>query len=246
MPPRSIVIIQARATSTRLPNKVALDLSGQSVLEHVVRRALAIPGADGVCVAVPEGIEHDHVAELGRSSGAGVVRGPEHDVLERYLCAAEEWEAGVVVRVTSDCPLLDPMVAGQVLGLVRLGGADYATNNMPATWPHGLDCEAFTRELLEDAARSARTPYDREHVSPWMRRNRFVRRANLLGPGGAVAELRLTVDVPEDLAMMRRLFARLRHPQATALLPEVLSVLERFPDIASLNAAHHGEGRPAM
>lgn len=213
------------------------------MLEHVVRRALAIPGADGVCVAVPVGAEHDHVARLANSSGAGVVRGSEHDVLDRYQRAADQWDADVVMRITSDCPLVDPVVAGEVLGLVRLGAADYATNNIPPTWPRGLDCEAFTRELLEATAGSATSPYDREHVTPAMRRNHSVRRANLLGPGGAIAKFRLTIDVAEDVAMMNALFARLPRPPTAALLSDVLSVLERFPGIASINAVPHGEGR---
>lgn len=243
---RSVVIIQARATSTRLPDKVALDLAGRTVLDHVVHRASAIPGADAVCVAVPEGTKQDHVADLGRAAGAHVVRGSENDVLARYAQAAAGLGADVVIRITSDCPLVDPATAGHVLDLVRRGGADYATNNIPPTWPHGLDCEAFTRKVLDDAARSTTDSYDREHVTPWMRRNEDLRRVNLLGPGGELVKHRWTLDVLDDLLMLRALFSHLPQWPSIPDLAEVLEVLDHHPEIVTINAAHRGESRPVF
>lgn len=237
------MIIQARATSTRLPGKVALDLGGRTVLEHVVHRAAAIPGADAVCVAVPEGEEHDHVAELGRAAGAEVVRGSEDDVLGRYAQAADALEAGVVMRITSDCPLIDPAVAGQVLELVRLGTCDYSTNNLPPTWPHGLDCEAFTREVLVDAAQHATDRHDREHVTPWMRRNDRIRRVNLLGPGGEAAAQRWTLDVAEDLELLRALVELLPPWPAIPTVADILQVAEQHPRLAEVNAAFRDTSR---
>jgi spore coat polysaccharide biosynthesis protein SpsF (cytidylyltransferase family) len=210
----------------------------------VLHRAAAVENADDVCVAVPVGRDHDHVAELARASGARVVRGSEGDVLARYAVAASSLNADVVMRVTSDCPLLDPELASQVLNIVRLGGADYAANNMPPTWPHGLDCEAFTRETLDEAARVAIDPYDREHVTPWMRRNTGIRRVNVLGPGGDIAQYRWTLDVADDLVMLRALFDRLPRWPAIPRFQEVLDVLHEFPELTELNDAHHGESRP--
>src|SRR5687768_5284335 len=153
---RTVVVVQARYGSTRLPGKVLLPLGAGIVLDEVVRRCRAIPGTDLTCVAVPDSRDSDGVAERAEATGATVVRGPEHDVLARYGLAARRTEADVVLRITSDCPLLDPAVAGQVLAARQRGSADYAANNRPPrSWPHGLDCEAMTRAALEKALASA-------------------------------------------------------------------------------------------
>ncbi len=241
---RAAVVVQARATSTRLPRKVSLDLAGRPVLDHVVLRCATIPGVDAVVVAVPAGREHEPVAELANTRGAAVVRGDEHDVLSRYHAAAEAVGADVIMRVTSDCPLIDPVVAADVLELVASGAADYATNNVPPLWPHGLDCEAFTRDLLEEAAASAIASDDREHVSPWMRRNPDLRRVSLLGPGGFAAEQRWTIDYPEDLEMARALFAHLPDWPEIPSTAEVLDVARAHPEIAAINASRRGVSRP--
>ena len=203
------VIVQARMNSTRLPGKVLMQVGGTTVLDHVLRRCLAIAGADIVCCAIPESADSDPVADEARRIGVEVFRGSERDVLDRYWRAARALKADVVVRVTSDCPLLDPAVAAEVLALHAREGADYACNNMPPTWPHGLDCEALTFAWLERAAREATAPYDREHVTPYVREHPDSRKANLPCPVAGVAKHRWTLDTPADLEFLRALFPRL-------------------------------------
>lgn len=233
------VIVQARMGSTRLPGKVLLDLAGRTVLWHVLTRCRAVPGADIVCCAVPDAPESAPIEAEALACGAVVARGPEHDVLSRYRDAARAVGAGVVMRVTSDCPLIDPEVCGRVLALRAAQSADYACNNMPRGWPHGLDCEAFTAAALDGAAAEAVDAYDREHVTPWLRRAPGLRRANLAGPGGAFADRRWTLDHPEDLAFFRALFALLPSPPAIATTAQVSDLLGRHPEIAALNAMRH-------
>lgn len=206
---RTAVIVQARMTSTRLPGKVLADLAGKPVLAHVLQRCLAIPGVHAVCCATVDGSEGDQIATLAESLGVVVTRGSRDDVLDRYFRAALTVHADTVVRVTSDCPLIDPNLCGRVLSLLHQSGADLACNNMPPTWPYGLDCEAFTFAWLERAARQAVKPADREHVTPFIRNHPEARKVNLPGPTDYGTRQRWTVDYPEDLQFMRKLFARL-------------------------------------
>lgn len=240
------VIVQARMTSTRLPGKVMMELAGHTVLAHVLRRCSAIPGIDSVCCAIPMGDSHDELVGEIERAGASVFRGSEEDVLDRYCRAADAMGADVVMRVTSDCPLADPAVCGRVLHLVTEEGADYACNNMPASWPHGLDCEAFSFPALRLAAETARLPNEREHVTPWLRSNPELRKANLSGPGGKAGEQRWTLDFPEDYQFLVRLFGELPPWPAIPSTDEVLSILASHPDILSINRQHHNASRPAV
>lgn len=205
----AVLVLQARMTSTRLPGKVLRKVGGRSILEWVVRGGERIPGIDCVCVAVPVGSAHEPVAEEAGRLGAVVVRGPEQDVLERFRLAAETTGATEIMRVTTDCPMMDPVLCGEVLALRRSSGVDYACNNMPFTFPHGLDCEFFTRMALDRAAATATEDYDREHVTPWIRRNPSISRINLEGPADDSATWRWTVDYEEDFRFFEAVVAAL-------------------------------------
>lgn len=233
------VIVQARVKSTRLPRKVLQDLAGRPVLAHVLSRCAAIPGVDAVVCAVPDDDASRPLETIAEACGAGVFRGNEHDVLERYVGAARSVGARIVMRVTSDCPLIDPAVCGAVLALREQRSADYATNNMPRTFPYGLDCEAFTISALERAVKGAETNADREHVTPWMRRAREILRANLQCPIPDVAEHRWTLDYPEDLAFFRALMAAMPSTSRVDdfVMSDLLATLAVRPDIAAINAA---------
>jgi spore coat polysaccharide biosynthesis protein SpsF (cytidylyltransferase family) len=235
----SAVIVQARMGSSRLPGKVLKRLGDESVLWHVLHRCRAIRGIDSVCCAVSDSPDSDPVAEEAERCAATVVRGAEQDVLARYDQAATTVGADIVMRVTSDCPLIDPEVCAQVLGLLTDRDLDYACNNMPPTFPRGLDCEGFTAAALARAASAARDPYEREHVTPWLRAQPGIRRANLEGPGGGAAEMRWTLDYPEDLDFFRALFAKLLPPPAIPGYREVMDILAAHPEIAAINADRH-------
>ena len=167
----SVCIVQARLTSSRLPGKTMLSLGGEPAIRHVLRRCQKIPGIARVVCAIPV----ENSTPLWREAtnlGVKVVRGSEHDVLGRYRKAAMTVDADIVMRVTGDCPLIDPDICGRVLNMMK-PDVDYASNVLPRGFPRGLDCEAFTREALERAHKEADDPYDREHVTPWMQRNLY-------------------------------------------------------------------------
>ncbi|WP_431854534.1 cytidylyltransferase domain-containing protein [Azospirillum sp.] len=240
--PRQIVIVQARMASTRLPGKILQPLGGTTALGQVLRRCAAIPGIDGVCCAIPDTPGHEPIAAEARRHGASVHAGPEDDVLARYHGAAVRERADMVLRVTSDCPLIDPQVCGAVLALRRDAGADFAANNTPPSWPHGLDCEAMTMEALDRAAAAAARPGpEREHVTPWIRTAPGLTRVDLAGPGGALVGERWTLDYPEDLDFLRALFAVL--PREDAGWREIVATLDAHPEIRAINAARRDPAR---
>ena len=239
------VIVQARMKSTRLPGKVMLELAAHSVLHHVLQRCAAIPGVDVVCCATTDGSDTDLLSAEAKNSGAEVFRGSEHDVLDRYYQAAKMVGADVIMRVTSDCPLIDPEICGRLLDLRAQQSLDYACNNMPAGWPHGLDCEIFTFAALQRAAAAATDPYDREHVTPWLRKNSKINKSSLSGPGGTLRGHRWTLDFPEDFAFFKALFAYLPPLPAIPTLDEVLAILDRHPEIVAINQCRQGVSRPS-
>jgi spore coat polysaccharide biosynthesis protein SpsF len=225
--------------STRLPGKILKDLGGMTALAQCLRRCAAIPGIGRVVCAVPEGPEDDPVAAEAVRCGALVARGPSADVLRRYALAAEAAAADVVMRVTSDCPLIDPALCGRMLDKLMAEGLDFVCNNTPPSWPHGLDAEVFTRALLDEADRKAAEPFEREHVTPWMRKAPQVRRGNIARDGADLSEVcRWTLDYPEDYAFLAALFARL--PAEIVSTDAVLAVLAAYPDLAEINAMRRG------
>ncbi len=239
----AVCIVQARMASTRLPDKVMLELEGRTVLSRVLERCQAVPGIDAVCCATPEGDDCDPVAAEVERCGVTVFRGSEEDVLDRYYRAAEALQADFVLRVTGDCPLIDPVVCGRVLAEVMEGRADYAVNNMPVTWPHGLDCEAFTFALLERAAAEATTIFEREHVGPFMRYLPDVHQTNISAVEKNIGHHHWALDTPDDYAFLQALFSRLPQGREGWGYSMPLAIVEADPALAAINA---GTEHPAI
>lgn len=227
-----VVVIQARRGSSRLPDKILKPLGGIPVLEHVLARCQAIKGVDRVICALPDDDYNDTVADMAERAGAGVFRGSEADVLARYMGAVENIDTQYVMRVTSDCPLLDPGVCGQLLAGVINKGVEYGAT---ANWPHGLDCEVFTRQLLVDASREAKHPYDREHVTLWMKRHCIGNDFILTPDKNYMLENRWVLDYPEDYEFLSRLFELFPSQMAEGDWTDVLALVNRHPDLRSLN-----------
>jgi len=229
--------------STRLPGKILHMLAGITVLETVLARCARVRGADVVVCATVDAPSEDPVAELAAKAGALIFRGSERDVLARYRGAAEMVGADVVLRVTSDCPLIDPVLCDRVLAMRGSEGADYACNNMPPSWPHGLDCEAMTFAALAAADDAALDPSDREHVTPWIRRNEAMKRVNLPRVGVNAADLRWTLDYPEDYNFFSTLAARFGNLDEAAPDTEALiDLMDREPALRALNDMHGRTG----
>ena len=235
---RVATIIQARMGSTRLPGKVLEDLGGRTVLWRVIERARTIPGCDVVVCAAPDSEDDDAVAMEALRAGAVVTRGSMGDVLDRYYRAAIAVEAEAVMRITSDCPLIDPAVCGQLIARWMESGAHYGSINMPPTWPHGLECEVFSYAWLERAARAAVKPSDREHVSPFIREHPDARRMNMPGPGPETVRHRWTLDHADDLTFLRAIWPRLPEGPAGWAWRIPFAIVEADPALEAINAGH--------
>lgn len=238
---RIVAIIQARMGSSRLPGKVMLDLCGKTVLQHVIERVRTCALIDSTVVATTEHARDDIIVSLSRQLGAGVFRGSEDDVLGRYFLAACQARADIVVRVTSDCPLIDPDLLTAMIGRFvkeRNGGVliDYMSNGMKRTFPRGLDAEVFTFDALKTMALKASKKYEREHVTPYLYQHphQFQLRDYLNDVD--LSSHRWTLDTEEDWQLISRIYANLYRPEETFTTAQVLELLTEKPELSLLNA----------
>lgn len=233
---KRVFIIQARMTSTRLPGKILMDLDGEPMLKRQLDRLKRCRTADEIVVASTTNAADEAVAALCAKEGVSIFRGSETDVLSRYLGAARASKADLVVRVTADCPLICPEVCDKVVE--SIGDCDYASNTLRRTYPRGLDTEAFTFAALEKAAAEAASAAAREHVTWYMHTEaRDAFRARSVTDYEDHSALRWTVDLPEDLEAVRRLWAGLRLSANPLGYRDILAYALAHPEIAALNAA---------
>lgn len=227
-------VIQARTGSTRLPGKVLEDLGGRPVLEWVVRAARAATSIDTVIVATSTLAGDDVVAGLADSLGVPVVRGSEDDVLSRFVLALDTYPADALVRLTADCPLLDPTLIDAVAGAWTASPThDYVSTILVRCLPRGMDVELVTAGALRAVDRIA-AGHDRVHVTSLLYAEPMAYRLLGLCVTPPANDLRVTLDTREDLALLRALVAEL--PDAPASWREVVSVLRARPDLVAINA----------
>ena len=219
--------------ATRFPGKVLEMLNGKPILQWVVDAAHRIPTIDAVIVATSNHECDQQIVDWCTENSQDVFQGDEQNVLKRFYDAAKHFNADVIVRITADCPLLDSNIVGQVLYLVSNGDTDYASNVMPASWPDGLDCEAFTMEALSLAHQNAKRVSDQEHVTPYIRNNQSMFKClNVTSPIKGLQKHRWTVDTPEDLHFIEQLVLKTK-PQATTY--DYLETLKKYPDLKQAN-----------
>lgn len=227
-----VAIIQARMGSSRLPGKVLEDIAGETMLGQVVARVRAARTIDEVVIATSTHPGDDEIEREADRLGTGVFRGSETDVLSRYVGAARQFGASVVVRVTSDCPLLEPAVVDLVVEALRWD-VDYASNTHRRTYPRGLDVEALFRETLERINSVATSQQAREHVTAYIVEQPQEFRVRHVIDTVDHSELRWTVDTPEDLELVRQIYAL-----SSRRLPyhRLVELVRNRPDLAAINA----------
>jgi len=230
-----VAIVQARMSSTRLPGKVLADIAGHPMLWHVVQRLRRARLVHQIVVATSDNPADDSIAQFCQQEAIGCWRGSETDVLDRYYQAARAHSADTVVRVTADCPLIDPAVVDRVVQRFLDGGCDYVSNTLGYTYPDGLDAEAFSYSALEQAWREASKHSEREHVTPFLRGGRF-RTASVLNEQLLPGSLRWTVDEPSDLEFVRQVFAALAGEENFGM-SDVLSYLGANSAAQNLNSS---------
>ena len=212
-------------------------LGHASALRRVLDRCAAIPGVDAIACILPDAAEFDAIAEDADHGDMLVLRGDRSDPLALCAAAATELDAETVIYVGADRPFIDPALCSRVLSLLQEAEADYSCNDLPASWPHGLDCEIFPARLLHWADALANSPAQRARATGWLRGNPDLRKANLTGPGGAFTHMRWLLQGPEDLAFAQAVYAQMGERAAIASASEIAAVCLRRPDIPALNAA---------
>jgi spore coat polysaccharide biosynthesis protein SpsF len=234
------VITQARTTSTRLPGKVLLEAGGRTLLDHHLDRLLAA-GLE-VYVATTVNATDDPIVELAEGRGLPVHRGSEDDVLSRFIGCIERFGLETVVRVTSDCPLIDGALVAEAIALFA-GAADpwtYVSNGLERTYPRGFDLEVFSAEALLDAGVHATEQPQREHVTPYLYANGSGRMTlrNLAravdGNDRDASSYRVTLDTADDLALIRTLIEQ--YGAAELDVEGIIAILDAHPELVALNA----------
>lgn len=226
--------------SSRLPGKVMKTVAGQRVIDLLLRRLRQARKVDEIVLATTEMPVDDPLAAHVAQQGARVVRGSEDDVLSRYVKAVEESGATTVIRITGDCPFVMPELVDAAVSAfhAREGDIDYMSNTDPPTYPDGLDLEIFTAASLMRAQREARDAYDREHVTPFLRREDDIRRDTIRAERD-LSVLRLTVDEPADLSVVESVLQALSTDQGPDLdfgLARLITLYDTTPELFEKNS----------
>jgi spore coat polysaccharide biosynthesis protein SpsF len=236
---RTVAIIQARMTSTRMPGKILSPILDKPMLELLIERLRRAQRLDDVWVATTDNATDDPTEELARGLGAGCFRGSELDVLDRVLKAAHAAAADVIVEITGDCPLIDPAVVDRLVDTYFANQYDYVSNVLHRTYPVGLDTQVFSTKVLERVASLTDDPVDHEHVSIYIYKHpQLFSLHNVesgLPDGEEVGRMRLTVDTPEDFALIKAIYEELYPSKPDFILPDILDLLQRRPDLLELN-----------
>lgn len=231
----TVAVVQARMSSSRLPGKVLLPLGGRTVLGCVVARLRRARRLDSIVIATSTDLTDLVIAEWARELGVRACRGPLDNVLARYALAAREAGADTVVRITADCPLVDPGVVDAMVEQFAAVPCDYLSNALQRTYPRGLDVEVMTREALLRAAAEATQPHEREHVTPYLYRDGgSVRLRHHLAPRN-LSHHRWTLDTVQDYRFLVRLFGLLGDRWLPSGWDEVAGLLDRHPELAQIN-----------
>jgi len=234
---KNLCIVQARCGSARLPGKVLLPLGDKAEIEHVLSRAVQAKKVDKVILATTLNKEDDLTAEKCRQLGMDYFRGSENDVLDRYYQAAKKFKCKNIIRITGDCPLIDPEVIDRVVDLFEESRVDYATNVIPPTFPDGLDTEIFSFKALEKAWQETKMASEREHVTIYLWQNPEIFKQIHLKNNIDLSKHRWCLDNPEDYEFMKHIFNGLYPIKPNFRLHDILEFLESNPEIGELNAA---------
>lgn len=222
--------------SKRLPGKVLMNLDNENPsLYYSIKQLESAKSLDKIVVATTDLPEDDIIVEYVKKLGIDYFRGSPENVLDRYYQCAKKFNFSNIVRVTSDCPLIDPTLVEQVIQKFNSEPCDYATNSSPKTFPQGTETEIFSFEALEDAWKNARKPSEREHVTPYIKNTEKFKKLNVRNPKD-LSDLRWTVDRIEDLKLVKQLVSKIK--KRPILMIDILDVLSKKPELIEINKNH--------
>lgn len=231
------VIIQARMGSTRLPNKVLMDLNGKPVLEHIINRLQKSKNIDDIIVATSIEPGNEVIEELCNSKDISCFKGNEDDVLDRYYQTCKFFDVGLndnIVRITADCPLIDYTVIDNVIDVHIKNSNDYTSNTIVPSFPDGLDCEVFTFSSLEDSWKNALLSSEREHVTLYIKNHPEIFKIENILNTEDLSDLRWTLDEPEDFEFINKIYSYFPKSEIFST-KDVLDVLDKNSDLLKIN-----------
>ena len=236
-------IIQARVSSTRLPQKVIKKIEGKTVLEHLILRVKKVKNCDKVILATTDKKDDDVLGKIAKELNVLAFRGSENDVLDRYYQVAKLFKIDPIVRITADCPLLDPKIVEKVIDFYFSGNYDYISNTHPPTFPDGMDVEIFNFKSLEKSWKKAKLRSEREHVTAYIFKNPKLFKIGNITYEKDFSHLRLTLDEKEDLILIRKIYKELYPKNPFFGLEWVLELFKRKPELIEINQhIKRGEG----
>lgn len=230
-----IVIIQARLGSTRLPNKVLKDLCGKPVLWHVVERLKQCKHLTGIVVATTTLPEDDAIQKFCVENDVNYYRGSSENVLSRYYEAAKQFKAEIIIRITSDCPVIDPVLIDEMIHDYKLSNVDYMSNSLMRTYPRGLDVEIFSFPVLEKTFKKASMQYELEHVTPYIYKHPELFTLKNYANDADYSFHRWTLDTDEDYILLKEIYDNLYVEGKLFLWKDILKLFELKPGLLDIN-----------
>jgi spore coat polysaccharide biosynthesis protein SpsF len=232
-------IIQARTGSSRLPAKVLADIVGKPLLVHLVSRVKAAKFIESIIIATTTNEADRVICKMAEENGVAYFMGSEEDVLDRYYQAATKFNTDPIVRITADCPLIDPHIIDVVVQRYLEGDCDYAANTLKLTYPDGLDVEVFGYKALKKAWKEARWASEREHVTAYIRNNADKFRLANVENSADLSHFRWTVDEAKDLKFVREVYKRLYREGQIFYMEDIVELLRKYPALAQINQGIH-------
>jgi len=229
------IIIQARVGSTRLPNKVLKDLAGKPVLWHVVDRLKHSKLITDIIIATTILPEDDAIQKFCEENNVKFSRGSSENVLSRYYEAAKKFNADVIIRITSDCPVIDPVLLDEMIEVYLQGGADYLSNSITRTFPRGLDAEIFSFKVLEKAYTESSLQYELEHVTPYIYQHTELFSLKNFAGEKDYSFHRWTLDTDEDYLLIKEIYNALYREGEIFLRNDILKLFELRPELIDIN-----------
>jgi spore coat polysaccharide biosynthesis protein SpsF len=234
---KTAAIIQARMGSSRLPGKILMDIAGQPMLWHVIERIKCCKEVDQIILATTKTDEDIKAVNVAEKCGIQSYRGSEEDVLKRFYETATKYEIDVIVRITADCPLIDPKIVDTLVKYYKQNNLDYAGLGNPNPCPDGLDAEVFSLEALTKSNNEALLASEKEHVTPFIKKNVDKFKIGYLYHNSFdLSHLRWTVDEKQDLIFVSEVYKKLYHEKNIFLTKDILALLNKEPELLKINS----------
>lgn len=234
---KTAIFLQARLTSNRFPNKILSIINGASVIEILIKKLKKVKNVNKIIVIIPNNKKNDTLYKKLSKSNVLIYRGSELNVLKRFYFAAKKFNVKNIIRITGDCPLIDIEIVNKLILKYFSKKYDYATNTLPPTFPDGLDVEIFSFKALEEAWHKAKSSYQKEHVTPYIRQIKKFKKFNMLNKTNQ-KKIRLTLDWKEDLILLKKIFNYFK-PNIYLGLNEINYIIKYFPEWLKINSRYN-------